>query len=175
MSFDKDIFEEIDKMFREEMKRIRKFITELSRSFTEVSDFEKRREPIVFGFSYRWHSGMEKPEIKFFGNVKPAHPYGVKISEEATPLYDIFDRGDHYEIVVEVAGARKEDIDIELKNGDLYISAKTPYKKYTLSIRMPADLDVDKMRAKLNNGILVLTAPKTTKESGKRRLNIESD
>lgn len=174
MAFDEDFFEEIDKLFKEEMRRIRKIITELTKVKPGyLSDLGRRGEPIVFGFTYRWNTGMEKPEVKFFGNVKPMQPFGVKISEETTPVYDIFDKKDHYEIVVELAGAKKEDINVEVKEGVLYINATTPYKKYSTRIRLPTNIDRDKMKAKLNNGILIITIPKISKSTGARKLEIE--
>ncbi len=176
MAFDDDFFEEIDKLFKEEMRRIRKIITELTKVKPGyLSDLGRRGEPLVFGFTYRWNTGMDKPEVKFFGNVKPMQPYGVKISEETTPVYDIFDKKDHYEIVVELAGARKEDIDIEVREGTLNINAKTPYKRYSVRIRLPSNIDRDKMKAKLNNGILVITVPKLSQSTETKKLEIEEE
>jgi|Deesub1362A_J573_1020465.scaffolds.fasta_scaffold00001_514 HSP20 family protein len=173
MAFEDDFFDEIDKLFKEEMRRIRKIITELTRVRPEyISDLEKRGEPLVFGFTYRWKSGMEKPEVKFFGNVKPVQPYGIKISEEATPVYDIIDKGDHYEIVVELAGAKKDNIDVEIKGGNLHVKAKTPYKKYSVRIRIPANSNIEDMKAKLNNGILIITVPKKREEVSKKKIEI---
>ncbi len=176
MSFSNDFFEEIDRIFKEEMRRIRKMITEMSRIKPEfISELEKRGEPMVFGFTYRWHSGMKRPEVKFFGNVKPVEPYGIRISEESTPVYDMLDKEDHYEIIVELAGARKDDIDLQIKDNQLDIRAKTPYKKYSLQLRLPSDAILDEIRAKLNNGILVITLPKRKEKVEGRRINIEEE
>jgi HSP20 family molecular chaperone IbpA len=176
MRFDEDIFDEIDKMFKEEMRRIRKIITELTRVRPDhISDLEKRGEPLVFGFTYRWGTGMKKPEVKFFGNVKPVQPYGIKISEDATPVYDVIDKGDHYEIVVELAGAKKDDVSVEVVDDSLDIKAKTPYKKYSVKIRLPSGIDIDNMKAKLNNGILVITVPKRKDRVSSKKIDIEEE
>jgi HSP20 family protein len=176
MRFDEDIFDEIDRMFKEEMRRIRKIITELTRVRPDhISDLEKRGEPLVFGFTYRWGTGMEKPEVKFFGNVKPIQPYGVKISEEATPVYDVIDKGEYYEVVVELAGAKKDDVDVEIRDNNLHIKAKTPYKKYSVKIRLPSGIEMDKMKAKLNNGILVITIPKKKDSVASRKLDVTEE
>jgi HSP20 family molecular chaperone IbpA len=76
-------------------------------------------------------------------------------------------------VIVELAGAKKEDVDIEIKGGNLYIKAKTPYKKYSVKIRIPANSNVEGMKAKLNNGILVVTIPKKTEETSKKKIEIE--
>ena len=176
MAYEGDFFDEIDKIFKEEMRRIRKIITELTRVRPDdISDLEKKGEPLVFGFTYRWQSGVEKPEVKFFGNVKPIQPYGIKISEEATPVHDIIDEGDHYEVVVELAGARKEDVDLEVREGNLYVKAKTPYKKYSVKIRLPNNINTDNIKAKLNNGILTVNIAKRREEDFKKKINIEQE
>ncbi len=176
MGYEGDFFEEIDKIFKEEMRRIRKIITELTRVRPDdISDLEKRGEPLVFGFTYKWQSGMEKPQVKFFGNVKPVQPYGIKISEEATPVHDIIDKGGHYEIIVELAGAKKDDVNLEVREGNLYVNAKTPYKKYSVKIRLPNNINTDEIKAKLNNGILVVNIAKRKEEILKKKIDIEED
>ncbi len=175
MRFEDEFFDEIDRLFKEEMRRIRKLITELTRiRVNDLKELERRGEPIVFGFSYRWHSGMEKPEIKFFGNVKPQQPFGVKVDDTVTPVYDIIDRGDHYEIIIELAGARKEDINIEMKDRTLHITANTKYKKYKHSITLPADASTTDVKAKLNNGILVVTLKKKV-NGGAKKIQVEEE
>ncbi len=174
MRFEDEFFDEIDRLFKEEMRRIRKLITELTRIRThELKELGMKGEPIVFGFSYRWHSGMDKPEIKFFGNVKPQQPFGVKIDNSVTPVYDIIDKNDKYEVIVEVAGAKKEDVDIELRDGNILVKAKTPYKNYRVSIPIPGDAVSDDIRAKLNNGVLVITLKK--KGSRSKKIEVEED
>lgn len=173
MDFEGDFFDEMDKIFKDEMRRIRKMITELTRVRPEeITDLGKRGKPLVFGFTYNWHSGMDRPEVKFFGNVKPMQPYGIKISEDATPVYDIIDKGDHYEVVVELAGAKKDDVNLEVRENDLYVQAKTPYKKYSVKIRLPNNVDSGNIKAKLNNGILIVAIAKRG-GSFKKKIDIE--
>lgn len=169
----KDIFDEFDKIFKEEMKRIRKMITEItnlsSRDWEKITRGEK---PVIFGFSYRWGTGMEKPEIRFFGNVKPKVPYGMSIEETVTPAYDIIDKDDRYEIVIELAGATKEDVELKIRENKLYIKAKTPYRLYEGSIPIPANAIKENIRAKMRNGILIITLRKTG-EKGERSIPID--
>ena len=175
MGFDDEFFDEIDRIFKEEMRRIRKLITELTRIRThDLRELEKRGEPIVFGFSYRWHSNMDRPEIKFFGNVKPQQPFGIKVDDTVTPVYDVIDKGDHYEIIVELAGAKKEDVNIELKDRTLHITANTKYKKYRHSIPIPADASPSEIKAKINNGILVVTMKKKV-DGGSKKIIVEEE
>jgi len=173
MVFDEDIFDEIDRLFKEEMRKIRKMITELTRINPEnIREFGKKGEPIVFGFTYRWHSGMKKPEVKFFGNVRPQPPYGIKVDDVVSPVYDVIDKKDHYEIVVELAGARKEDVTIDMKGRTLYITANTPYKKYKANITIPPDASIEDIKAKINNGVLIIKLNKIETGS-ERRIEVE--
>jgi len=175
MAFDGDIFDEIDRLFKEEVRKIRKMITELTRINPEdIKEFGKKGEPIVFGFTYRWHSGMKKPEVKFFGNVRPQSPYGIKVDDVVSPVYDILDKDDHYEIVVEVAGARKDDINIEMRGRTIYITANTSYKKYRTSIQIPPDASTENVKAKVNYGVLVINLPKI-KTKGEKKIEVEED
>lgn len=161
-----DIFKEFDRIFREEMKRIRKMITELTNiSGKDWERITRENKPVVFGFTYRWTSGMEKPEIRFFGNVKPKTPFGMSIDESLSPAYDIIDKDDHYEIVIELAGVDKENVELKIREDKLLVRAKSPYRKYEGIIPIPADARKDSIKAKMNNGILIVTLEKT----GERR------
>ncbi len=97
------------------------------------------------------------------------------------------DRGDHYELQAELPGFEKEDINIDLKNDMLTISAshkeessenekknyvrrERRYSSYSRSFHVeglsPADID-----ASYNNGILEVRFPKrdlVSKEEAKR-------
>ena len=100
---------------------------------------------------------------------------------------DVIDRGDHYELQAELPGFEKEDINIDLKNDMLTISAshkeessenekknyvrrERRYSSYSRSFHVeglsPADID-----ASYNNGILEVRFPKrdlVSKEEAKR-------
>ncbi len=168
-----DIFKEFDRIFKEEMKRIRKMITELTNiSNKEWERITRLNKPVVFGFTYRWTTGMEKPEIHFFGNVKPKVPYGMSIDDKITPAYDIIDKDDHYEIVIELAGVDKENVELKIKENKLIIKAKSPYRQYEGAIPIPVDAKKDTVRAKMHNGILIVTLEKTG-ESKEKTIEIE--
>lgn len=100
---------------------------------------------------------------------------------------DVIDQGDHYELQAELPGFSKEDINIDLKNDMLTISAahneeacdekkknyvrkERRYSSYSRSFHVegldPADID-----ASYNNGILEVKFPKkevAAKEAARR-------
>ena len=91
---------------------------------------------------------------------------------------DVHEHDDHYEIVIDLPGFKKDEIHIELKNGYLTISAakgldkdeKTSEGKYirqerytgacSRSFYVGTDLQPKDVSAKFTDGILELTFPK---------------
>ena len=91
---------------------------------------------------------------------------------------DVKDNGDHYQLDVELPGYKKEDIQAELKNGYLTISASKNAnndekdekgnfirrERYqgscSRSFFVGKDLTQEDIHAKFENGILTLTIPK---------------
>ena len=98
---------------------------------------------------------------------------------------DIRDEGDHFLLEAELPGYNKEDIDLDLKDGVLTISAhheqtiedKDPKSKYICRERRigscQRSFDISGVREKdisatFANGILALTLPKMTEEDKPR-------
>jgi HSP20 family protein len=168
-----EFFREFDRLFREEMRRIRKMITELTNiSSKEWEELSKSNKPVVFGFTYRWSTDMEKPDIRFFGNVKPRSPFGMKIEETISPAYDVIDKDDHYEVVIELAGATKDDVELKVRDDKLLVKAKSPYRTYEGSVPIPQDAVKEGIQAKMNNGILVIKLRKS-KDKREKKIVIE--
>lgn len=100
--------------------------------------------------------------------------YGLRLAD-GTPRTNLYDNADYLEIRAEVPGMLKDDINIKIQGNYLEISgtrkSDTPeaYKanrverntvSFTRSLTLPLDVDVEKVEAALNNGILTLTLPK---------------
>jgi len=100
--------------------------------------------------------------------------YGWRITRE-TPRTNLYDNGDKLEITAEVPGLLKENLNIKIQGNYLEVSgtrkadAPEGYKthraereagSFTRSFTLPCDIDVDKVEASLDNGILALTLPK---------------
>ena len=103
--------------------------------------------------------------------------------EGGTPRVDVIDRDDELVVHAELPGVRKEDIDVSLSDGALRISATTKREEeggegdyhrreisrgeFRRTIPLTESVDAERAKAKLEDGILELTLPKT--EGGKRR------
>ncbi len=91
---------------------------------------------------------------------------------------------DAYKISVELPGMEKDDIDIEVKDNVLTISGEkkeereseegTFYRrerrfgKFSRSINLPNDINIDDISAEYKNGVLMLTLPKTEEAKPKK-------
>ena len=109
-----------------------------------------------------WQSGFRFPSL-FDGETR-------------VPLCDMADRGDRYELQVEVPGIEKDKIDIKATGHSVEISAekseKTEEKRkdyiysersqrsFYRKIPVPEEIVPSKIDARMNNGILVVKLPK---------------
>ncbi|MBC8537061.1 Hsp20/alpha crystallin family protein [Feifania hominis] len=127
----------------------------------------------------RYFDEMEK---NFFGDSK------TSLCECRT---DILDQGDHYLLKAELPGFRKEDVKVDLGDGVLtiraehseqsssgegenYIRREMHYGAYERSFGTEG-IDVGRIEAKYENGILELTLPKEApaKQEVTRRIEIK--
>ena len=100
------------------------------------------------------------------------------------PLVDIYEKDDNFFIEAQIPGVKKEDINIEVKNGQLFISAESCKEneinedkyyrkeiskgKFVRSFYLPDSVDKDNLKANFNNGILKIEIPKAEKEKPKQ-------
>ncbi|MET1125191.1 MAG: archaeal heat shock protein Hsp20 [Archaeoglobaceae archaeon] len=149
-------FEDIDEMFRRMM-----------RDFEEIMRMAERGEikPIVRGFSIR--IGPDgKPEIREFGTQPRAEIKGI---EERKPLVDVIETDDEVQVVAEMPGVNKEDIELNATETTLEIRAEGENRRYYEVVELPAEVDPDSARARYNNGVLeVILKKKHPKKTGKK-------
>ena len=95
-----------------------------------------------------------------------------------TPLYDMVDKGDRYELEVEVPGIDKDKIDVKTTNDSIEISGEQSekaeekkrnylynersYRSFYRKIPIPEEIVSSKVSAKMSNGILQIELPKRT-------------
>lgn len=102
------------------------------------------------------------------------------------PAVDIRDAGNEYIIEAELPGMKKEDVEIEIIDGGLKISASKKeekeekgegylrrergYLSFSRQLPLPEDADVDKIEAKLVDGVLQINVAKKAKAEEKKKL-----
>lgn len=107
-------------------------------------------------------------------------PQGVQM-----PRTDVSDMGDHYEVLVEVPGVAKKDVELAARDGRLEVHAESQMEReesnrnyyhreigrraYHRSLPVPNDGDVENAQGTLENGCLRITIPKrAVEERGKK-------
>lgn len=155
-----DIFGDLDEMFNEMMKEMQS--GKLPR--------EDSNEPFVYGFSWSQRSG-EEPEIREFGNVYPGRGH-VEIGERR-PLVDVFDTDGSVQVVAEMPGIEKEDVQLDLDEKSLEIKAERGERRYNEVVELPADVDIDSTKATYKNGVLEIVLKKTEKKGRKKKIKVD--
>ena len=109
------------------------------------------------------------------------HPLLRPLQGKWRPNVDVFECEESVVIIAELAGVMREDISLVFDEGKLYIRGirrdSAPYKsrkycqmeicydEFERVIYMPDTIDVDGITAKLNNGLMIVEAPKKKPDS----------
>jgi len=88
----------------------------------------------------------------------------------------------------ELPGVKKEDVNIDVHNGRLTVSAETQistdhdqsgyavqerrYGKFSRTLQLPQGVKDDVIKAKMDNGVLTVTFPKTTPDMEHKRVTV---
>lgn len=105
----------------------------------------------------------------------PSMPFGALLDVRA-PLCDMVDKGDRYELQVEVPGIEKEKIDLKAtrhaieitgeqsekteEKGKNYVYNERSYRSFQRRIPIPEETVPSKVNAKMVNGVLTIELPK---------------
>ena len=100
--------------------------------------------------------------------------YGWKVVN-GSPQTNLYESGDAFQVIAEVPGLSKDDLNIKIQGNYLELSgtrhsdAPEGYKihrverdtdSFTRSFTLPAEVDVNKIEAVLKDGLLTLVLPK---------------
>ncbi len=80
--------------------------------------------------------------------------------KEKEPLLDIFDEGDHIQVVTEIVGVAEEDISINVTKDMLTISVNRPDKSYCEEVALPAEVNPNRCTRSYSNHVLVIRLEK---------------
>ena len=98
------------------------------------------------------------------------------------PLTNIRETDDSYLVTLEMPGVSKKNVEVTLEGDLLTITGERVDKledqgllrkeirdeKYNRSFKLDSTIDRDQVKAKIDNGILVVTLPKVEKEVGRK-------
>lgn len=165
-----DIFEEIDRMFEEAMKTLYEGMPKELLKERRLPDGStvKTFGPFVYGYSMT--VGPDgKPVIREFGNVKPR--FGIpKPAEQREPLVDVVVGEKVVQVIAEIPGVERSDINLHATENCLTISVDTEKRKYYKEVDLPVRVDPKSSKASYKNGVLEVSLNKVEerKPTGER-------
>ena len=121
---------------------------------------------------------------RHFDSYFPEAAYWEDADKFSMPV-EITDKGKEYEVLAELPGVKKDDLDIDIDKNYLTINAEKQeenkvdeksYKKsefrygsYSRTVYFPEEINMDKTEAKLEHGILKIEAPKMYEDKESRK------
>ena len=85
-------------------------------------------------------------------------------------LVDIFDEGDHLNVILELGRVKEEDIRLRVENNRLIVSAETPDRQYYEEIHLPDVVSSEGLTTSYNNNILEVILQKGLRAKKEVRL-----
>ena len=158
------------------MKKSGKIAKKENKQVRDFNDaFANFRKDIESTMMKPWSTGFVWPSLSDFS--------------KRMPLLDMADRGDHYELQVEVPGIDKDKINVKATTNAVEISAEQSNqseeqrKDYVYSERVsnsfyrmipfPEHVVPSKIDAKFNNGIVTIKLPKDNSAKDKQTTKVE--
>ena len=121
-----------------------------------------------------------------FFNDDWLHFLPTKECNKCTPIGDVIETDDAFNVELMLAGFNKEDIKMEVEDGVLSIEAERKkseenkynrvesyFGKYVKTYTLPEYIDVDNINAKYEDGVLKVTIPKTEEKVNTKLIEIE--
>lgn len=175
----RDIFDDMDKFYQKFTKRMFKEMEQIDQAIRSGKlrgdwDIKPIEEPGVKGFIAHGRFQFSKPQSP--QPLRPLKPFKLpeKINDEVRePLTDVFEEKDNVKLYVELPGAEKNDMQLNVSDDQVEIKAEKFYKIIDLPTK---DLEAEKAVANYKNGVLKVTIPKKTKpakEKPKHTIKIE--
>lgn len=139
---------------------------------------------IPFKNSFQGLFGHEPDNIDQLMNQMLSRGGFPSLTEEFNPQVNVIESENHYEITVDVPGVDPKDLNVETRNGDLWITGErkafkktkdklihqyeSRYGKFQRVIRLRDQIDADKIDAEYRNGVLHVMVPKNASSKSNR-------
>lgn len=154
-----DLFDDVDKFHQRLAKKMLEEMRDIEEALQEDKlegewDIKPIEEPGVKGYIARGRFQFgDKPLPKTL-----KLPRRIREEEVREPLTDVFQDNENVKLYVELPGAEKTDIQLNVSGNRAEIKAKN----FRKTIDLPtAHVEVDKATTNYKNGVLEVTIPKT--------------
>ncbi|KAM0786649.1 hypothetical protein ACM66B_002098 [Microbotryomycetes sp. NB124-2] len=112
---------------------------------------------------------------------------GSSLATRIKPAMDCFEKSDQIVCEFELAGMTKEDVDVQLHDSLLTVSgsfnkqreadneglvSERRYGSFSRTFSVPSGVQPEDVHAKMTNGLLTVTIPRTAKQSGNSKIAI---
>lgn len=135
--------------------------------FTRLSDIDR-----LFGNMNLLRNKLNSLYHDYDRAYGPGYPWEL---EGGLPRTNLYEEGDNFQIMAEVPGLKKEELNVKIQGNYLEIAGNRGsdvpegYKihkaergtiSFSRSFTLPMDVDANRVEAVLKNGILYMTLPK---------------
>jgi len=110
----------------------------------------------VYGFNIKVGGlGQEGVQVEPFGNLrKDEHTGKATVHEVREPMVDVFEEDGYVQVVAEMPGVGEKDIQLEVQDDILTITAARGDMKYRKEVLLPRAFTAKQMTHKCRNGVL---------------------
>ena len=107
---------------------------------------------------------------------------------DIAPRMDVAERGDHYDVTVELPGMDEKDVAVKVQRGLLVISGEKKAERtedsgamhltersfgsFVRTVRLPEDCNPDAIRADFARGVLTVSLPKRPEGKGEKKIEV---
>jgi len=152
---------------------------------SEIAKSERPRSIAPFEDMERWFEDMFRDPFSLLsGRVWPETRELAEF-ETLSPRVDIFEEGNEVVLKADMPGIEKKDIDITLADNMLtisgesthgdkvekgsYVRCERTHGSFFRSFELPSDIDAEKIKAHLDNGVLEVRFPKTEESKSRNK------
>ncbi len=141
----------------------------------------RRRDPLVSLFNDFFNDSFA---IAPWSSAAQSESAGAQAAPVARAKMDVTDKGAGYEVVVDLPGVKREDINVSVEGTRVAISATTKSESetkdgevlhserraasYARTFELPSEVNDAGAEGKFDNGVLTLTLPKRAPQVSKR-------
>jgi HSP20 family protein len=146
---------------------------------------------MVFGYRttrHPFHQLRDEVDRLLTGVLNSAGDGFVPAVFRSQPAINVWEQGDALKVEMELPGVKSEHLDISVAGGELsvkvtapdvaqegvtYHRRERPVGAFSRIVRLPTEVDAERVEADLRDGVLTITLPKA--ESAKpRKINVTS-